>query len=158
MPVGGPDAPASPAGMAAERTILMAAPGEIASSEKPTGTALLLKQGLGFARTGRWAEAEAACRRVLQVEPQNFDSLHLLGIINIQRGRHAEAVLQIDTALKIDGNVSDAHNNRGNALKELKRYDEALASYDRAISLRPDFAEAFYNRGNALLELKRLDE
>ena len=150
--------PASAAGMAAERTTLMSAPGEMVSSERPTDTALLLKQALDFIRTGRWADAEAACRRVLQVEPQNFDSLHLLGIMNLQRGRAAEAVLQFDAALKIDGKVADAQNNRGNALKELKRYDEALASYDRAVALRPDFAEAFINRGNALVELKRREE
>jgi len=136
----------------------MSAPGGLVSSEKPTDAALLLKQALDFIRTGRWAEAEAACRRVLQIEPQNFDSLHLLGIINLQRGRAAEAVLQFDAALKIDGKVADAQNNRGNALKELKRYDEALASYDRAVALRPDFAEAFINRGNALVELKRREE
>src|SRR6266498_5970010 len=115
-------------------------------------------QTLALHQAGRLAEAEQNYLQILKAQPNQFDCLHLLGVIFYQRGNHAEAVRQIDIALKINPKVASAHNNRGNALKELKRFDEALASYDKALALKPDYAHAFYNRGNALQELKRLDE
>ncbi|HXJ01836.1 MAG TPA: tetratricopeptide repeat protein, partial [Micropepsaceae bacterium] len=60
-------------------------------------------------------EAEKIYRQVLKAQPNNFDCLHLLGVIHYQRGNHAAAVSQIDAALRVQPNVSDAFNNRGNA-------------------------------------------
>ena len=109
-------------------------------------------------QAGRLDESEQIYRRILEAQSDHFDSLHLLGVIDIQRGKHAEAVQKIDAALELNPNVAEAFNNRGIALQELKRLDEALASHDQAIALKPDYAEAFNNRGNALLALERFDE
>jgi tetratricopeptide (TPR) repeat protein len=117
-----------------------------------------LSQALALHQAGRLAEAEKNYEQILKVDPNHFDSLHLLGVIHSQRGNHVAAVRQIDFALKINPKAAFAHNNRGKTLHELKRLDEALASYDQAVALKPDYAEAFTNRGNALMELKRLDE
>src|SRR5262245_6532990 len=92
-------------------------------------------QALALHQAGRLAEAEQNYLQILKAQPDQFDCLHLLGVIFFQRGNHAEAVRQIDVALKINPNAASAHNNRGIALQELKRLDEALASYDRALAL-----------------------
>src|SRR5262249_5100247 len=125
---------------------------------KSPALASRFSQALALHQAGRLAEAEQSYLQILKAQPDQFDCLHLLGVIFSQRGNHAEAVRQIDVALKINPKAASAHNNRGNALKELKRLDEALASYDKALALKPDYAEAFNNLGIALLELKRLDE
>ncbi len=92
------------------------------------------------------------------MDPNHFDSLHLVGVIYSQRGNHVESVRQIDLALKINPKAAYAHSNRGNILMKLQRLDEALASFDKAIALKPDSAEAFNDRGNALQKLNRLDD
>jgi tetratricopeptide (TPR) repeat protein len=109
-------------------------------------------------QAGRLSEAETIYRLVLEMQPGHAGSLHLLGVIDIQRGHYSEAVGKIDAAIQLNPAVAEAFNNRGTALRELKRFDEALSSHDRAIDLKPDYAEAFNNRGNVLLEMKRLDE
>jgi tetratricopeptide (TPR) repeat protein len=86
-------------------------------------------QALALHQAGRLAEAERNYLQILKVQPNQFDCLHLLGVIVSQRGNHAEAVRQIDVALKINPKAAPAHYNRGNVLRELKRFDEALASY-----------------------------
>jgi tetratricopeptide (TPR) repeat protein len=118
----------------------------------------LFAEGLALHQAGRLGDAEEIYNQILAIQPDHFDSLHLLGVIFSQRGNHAEAVRQIDFALKTNPNDCLALNNRGIALKELKRFEEALASYDRALTVRPDFAEALSNRGVALYELKRFEE
>jgi tetratricopeptide (TPR) repeat protein len=118
----------------------------------------LLANGLSHHRAGRLADAEAIYHQVLASRPDHSDSLHLLGVIFLQRGNPAKAVQQIDLALKKDPNNISALNNYGNALNDLKRFEEALASFDRALQLRPDLAETHSNRGNALKELERFEE
>jgi tetratricopeptide (TPR) repeat protein len=120
--------------------------------------AMLLANALTLHKAGRLAEAEEVYKQVLDIQSDQFDSLHLLGVILLQRGDPVAAVKQIDCALKINSNDVIALNNRGNAMHALQRFDEALASYDRALVLRPDYADALCNRGAALHELKRYDE
>jgi tetratricopeptide (TPR) repeat protein len=117
-----------------------------------------LAEALKLHQAGRLADAERIYRRVLATRPDNFDSLHLLGVIFYQRGHYAEAVRQIDAALQRNPNNAAASNNRGNALMGLKRFEEALASYERAIAVQRDFADAHSNRGNALSQLERFEE
>ena len=119
---------------------------------------LLFAEGLALHQAGRLVDAEKIYYQVLEMQPDHFDSLHLLGVTFHQRGNHAAAVRQMDSALKRNPNHSFILNNRGVALKELRRFEEALASYDRALNLQPDFAEALSNRGATLYELKRFEE
>jgi Tfp pilus assembly protein PilF len=116
------------------------------------------KEGVRLHQAGRLDEAERIYRRVLEAQPDHFDSVHLLGVIDLQRGYHAEAIRKIDAALALNPALVEAYNNRGNTLLRMRRFDEALASYDKATALRPDYAEAFNNRGAAAQELNRLDE
>src|SRR5215471_5952633 len=129
-------------------------------TQKPAVAALQAKlnQGLALHRQGKLADAERCYGEILQRQPDNFEALHLLGVIARQTRRPAEALASHDKAIALKPNLAEAHNDRGNALMDLKRPEEALASYDRAIALKPDFAEAHGNRGNALMDLKHPEE
>jgi tetratricopeptide (TPR) repeat protein len=118
----------------------------------------LLAEAFALHQAGRLAEAETAYHQILAAQPDQFDSLHLLGIVFHQRGDHAQALRHIDRALKINPNYIPALNNRGIALRELKRFEDALASYNRALELWPGYAEALLGRASALKELKRFEE
>ena len=115
---------------------------------------------------GAWAcIRQAGCpkpselyREVLEIDPRQFDALHLLGLVHYQRGDCAEALRHIDLALAVKPDAAAAHNSRAAALNGLKRFEEAVACCDRAIALKPDFGEAFTNRAFALLGLKRFEE
>jgi protein O-GlcNAc transferase len=116
------------------------------------------EQGLALHQQGQLAQAQEMYRQALELQPEHFDALNMLGVIAAQAGNFGRAVELIDNAIEINPNNEAAYSNRGNALKELKRWDEALKSYEQAIKLNPDYAEAYYNRGVALQELKRWDE
>jgi tetratricopeptide (TPR) repeat protein len=140
----------------------MAEFGALPENDPPSGpsaeTEVLFSQGMAFHRAGLLTEAEQFYRRVLETCPQHFDSMHLLGVVNFQRGDYALAIRQIDAALKIRPDVADAYNNRGNALKKLGRFEEALASYNQAIAFKPDDAASFNNRGSVFKDLRQLEE
>ena len=110
---------------------------------------------LAFHQKGQLAQAKAGYEQILKIQPEHFDSLHLLGVIAKQTNNPQQAVELIGKAIEINPNVAATYSNRGNALKELKQLDAAVASYDKAIALNPNYVEAHTNRGIALQELNQ---
>jgi protein O-GlcNAc transferase len=107
---------------------------------------------------GSLAEAEKVYTAILQARPDNFDALHLLGVLRQQQGKGAEAIRLIGSALKMDPQSVDALCNFGAVLNALKRHDEALAAFDRALAIKPELPAALNYRGNTLVQLGRLEE
>jgi tetratricopeptide (TPR) repeat protein len=124
----------------------------------PSGNAALvdmLRRATAHHQRGQLHEAEALYRQVLATQPDNFDALHLCGVLVHQRGDAPQALKLIARALKTNARSAAAHSNYGTILAAVERHDEALRSYDRAIALKPDYAGALNNRGNTLRALKR---
>lgn len=109
-------------------------------------------------QAGRLADAERIYRRVLEIDPNHPEALHLIGLVAHQTGRHGIAVQLIDRAILHGPADPVVLNNRGAALQPLGRYEEALASYDQALSIKPDYVEALGNRGIVLQKLTRYQE
>jgi tetratricopeptide (TPR) repeat protein len=118
----------------------------------------LRRQALGAFQEGDLDTAERLCADILQCRPDDFDALHLLGMLHFQRQRMVEALQLLSAALKSNARSSDAMSNLGLALHASGRFEEAIASYRQALLLAPDHPEILYNLGNASLELGRLDE
>lgn len=114
-----------------------------------------LQTGLALHQAGRFAEAEACYQRVLAVEPENPDALHLIGTVAYQVGRHDTAIAMIGQAIRRNGRNPLYFSNLGLALASQGRFDEALTRFEQALVLKPDYAEAHHNRGNALKALGR---
>lgn len=114
-----------------------------------------LARAVAAHRLGRLEEAERLYQAILEVAPDQFDALHLLGAIRHQQGRNQEAVERISAALARNPDSAEARSNLGLALAALGRQDEALASYEAALALRPEYPEALHNRGLALGALRR---
>lgn len=119
-------------------------------------TSDLLGQAVRLHQQGRLDAAQALYRRVLDLDPRQFDALHLLGVIERQHGHAGRAVELIEEALRVDPQQARAHCNLGAALQDLGRVDAALASYEAALRLDPAYALAWDNRGNTLRRLGRL--
>ena len=98
--------------------------------------------------TGKFDDAEAMLRRVLIHSPDHAETLHLLGVSALKRGRIVEARNLIEQALKIDGSLDAAWANLGVAQREAGDNAGALESYRRAVALNPNAFGAIYNLGN----------
>lgn len=120
--------------------------------------ASFLQQAVELHQQGRLQPAQALYRQVLELNPRQFDALHLLGVLARQQGDAAQAIALISQAIDIDGQQAKAHANLGVALMDAGRTQDALASYERAVALLPAYAMAWSNRGNALRKLGRPDE
>ena len=117
-----------------------------------------IQLGLEHHQAGQLPEAERIYQQVLQLDPNNSEALHLLGVIAHQVGKNEIAAELIAKALTIQPEFSEALCNLGLALYTLKRYEEALVSFDKALTIKPDYAQVLRNRGLTLQKLQRSDE
>ncbi|MBC3807647.1 tetratricopeptide repeat protein [Undibacterium seohonense] len=118
----------------------------------------LLQQAITHHQQGRLQLAEDTYAQVLQINPRQFDALHLIGVIAKQRGDHETALNFFAKAIQVDARQAKVHCNLGATLQELGKSEEALACYELAISLQADYAMAWNNRGNCLRHLGRFEE
>src|ERR1700674_5488191 len=77
-------------------------------------------------QAGRLKEAERLYRQILAVDPRHADSLHLLGVVAHQVGRHDLSVDMISKAIGINAKVPSYYSNLGSALKAQGKLDEAV--------------------------------
>jgi len=126
--------------------------------EASQGVEITLAEALRHHEAGRLSEAERLYRQILAVDPDHADSLHLLGMVAYQVGRHDVAVDLIGRAIRRHANVAFYHCNLGLALSAQGKLDAAVTSYRQALALQPDNVEACVNLGNALKDQGKLDE
>lgn len=131
-------------------------PGSAANPQ--AAAAALFQNAVQAFQTGRLAEAEQACRRILAQFPSNPSALHMLGAIALRTGHLDDAKTLIGRALSQNPRDPDVHNSLGAVQLELKDYAPALRSFDAALKLRNAYPDAHANRARVLLELNRFDE
>ena len=118
---------------------------------------------------GELTEAERLYRRVLALDPDQVEALHLLGAIAAQSGRLDYAVELIEQAIKVGGEVPAFHHtlsrafeaegraaeallHRGDGLCADGRLTEAADCYWQALGLDADLVGVYVGLGSALLE------
>nr|WP_298244142.1 tetratricopeptide repeat protein [uncultured Bradyrhizobium sp.] len=114
-------------------------------------------EALRHHQAGGLDRAETIYRRLLNRNPDHASSLHLLGVIHLQRREHARAVDLIGRAIELEPNESNFRHNFANALGALGRRAEAEAQYRAAVDLDDNNVDAHGALGMLLLETGRLD-
>jgi len=108
-------------------------------------------------RAGRVAEAERLYREILDLVPDQPDTLHLLGVLRLQAGCPEEAVEMIADAARAVPDEPRFHANLGHALNALGRGREAALAFARALVLVENGGEPWVEVGS-LAELIRRRE
>jgi predicted O-linked N-acetylglucosamine transferase (SPINDLY family) len=116
-----------------------------------TETKQLLREALDCHRKGSWRKAEPLYQQILDEEPDQPDTLHLLGVLKNQLGDPAAAADLIRQAIALQPHRVEYHNSLANALRAQGDLRRAAATYEHALSLDPRSVEVLTNLG-ALLE------
>lgn len=116
------------------------------------------QQALAHQRSGRLAEAEEICRKILAVAPGHPIVLHFLGVLAIQAKRYDAAIDWLRRAIKIVPGDIEARFNLAIALNAAGRSAEAVDNYRLVIAGVPTHADAHYNMAVALHALGRFEE
>ncbi|MGH7178706.1 MAG: tetratricopeptide repeat protein [Tepidisphaeraceae bacterium] len=117
-----------------------------------------LDSALAHHRAGRFVEAETVYRAILDQDPDQPETLNLLGALALQVRQFDAAIELTRKAASLRPELASAHSNLGEALRLSGRLDEAVVSLNRAIELNPSLPEAHHNLGKAYEVLRRYDE
>ncbi len=118
----------------------------------------LFAAAVEYFRAGQLADAERRCREALAVDPNHADSLHLLGMIAFQVGRHDAAIELLGRALTLNSRNADCHFNLAQVLRAVDRLEEAAGHLTQATVLKRDYAAAYVALGDVLMQQDKTDE
>jgi len=126
--------------------------------QAPADLTQVLRRALAAHAAGDLRQAAWSCRLILAAKKNQFDALHLLGVVEFQQGQLKEALRLIQKAIKINPKSAAALLNAGLVLAALEGPAAALPYLDRALKISPNDPLAHNNRGNALWRLGRHEE
>ena len=95
---------------------------------------------------GHLSEAERIYRQILNKMPDQPDTLHYLGLINMQKGNDREAELLIKKSIAMSSNPMYC-GNYGMFLATMNRHAEAVTQYKKALDIHTAYPECWYNMG-----------
>lgn len=120
--------------------------------------ALTLQAAVELHQAGQLSQAKAGYLQLLQLQPQNPDALHLLGLIEHQQGRSGQALARIRQAISLRPRDAMFHFNLANMLFELGQMDDAAALFQQAVQLEPASIDALLGLAMVCRAQNRLDE
>jgi protein O-GlcNAc transferase len=108
-------------------------------------------------QAGDFAGAERSCRIALTEKPNDFDTLHFLGVILARNGHSEEAVRLLESAMELNPGSAAVQVNLGNALIQVGRIDQALQAFDTAARLAPGDVAVQLTRARILWNTGQLE-
>jgi predicted TPR repeat methyltransferase len=109
-----------------------------------------LRESMVAHKAGRYAEAEAGYRRVLETRPADPKAMYYLGLLHHHRGDTAGAIELLRRCLSLAPSNASAWNTLGGLYIAADRRDEAREAYRRMTVAAPKLGEGWYNLGICL--------
>jgi protein O-GlcNAc transferase len=110
-----------------------------------------------YYQSGHIKLAENVYNKILEIDPEHPDALHMAGVMARQNGKYDLAANFIKSAIRIAPEKAAYHISFGSVLLNLKRRDEAVSSYKNALALNLDNADLLNNLGNRFKSLGEPD-
>ncbi|MGA7936907.1 MAG: tetratricopeptide repeat protein [Kovacikia sp.] len=118
----------------------------------------LLESALHHYQRAELTEVERICRSILNHQPDQVETLNILGVILCQSGQVEAAIAHFKQALTVKPDFVEGWCNLGSALQQQGNLQAAIPYYQRAIALNPACADAHYNLALVLQDQDRLEE
>ena len=146
-----PPAPAPPA----RANPVLVLPAIARSRLTPAARTALFNRTLQQFQSGALAEAATSCKQMIEANGQDFDALHLGGVVALNQGDHNRALELIQRAVRLRPQDAQAQQNLGALYARLGRLGDAESCFRRALAIDPNLVDANSNLGLALASQSR---
>ena len=108
-------------------------------------------------KANRLDRAEQVYRKILNVQPEQPDALHGLGILAWQTGKYGLAENLIRGALKVQPNAPRTWCDLGAILQKKSNFSEAAIAYQKALEIEPNQSAVQNKLGYTLQQIEEFD-
>ena len=116
------------------------------------------QQALQCFQQGKLKEAQKRYQKTLKIDPNNAESLHLLGLIALQQKDYYQAEKSIRKSIRSMPQYWQAHNNLGVVLQEAGKLGEAKKVLSALVTSQPSYVDAQKNLGIVLGQLGETEQ
>jgi Tfp pilus assembly protein PilF len=135
-----------------------AKPGVVFAQDVPEQARLQYQKAAELLQKGRRQEGVAALSKAIEIYPQYFDALELLGSEYVKQQEYEHAIPPLQKALEINTRAYFSWYSLGVAQYNLKQLPAAVESLRRAVALNQKSINANLWLGTLLRHSGRLDE
>ena len=96
--------------------------------------------------------AEEIYKKILDIDPNHFQSTVLLGTLYAQIKKFDLAKPLLQKAIQINPNYAETHYNLGLVFNGMSNPEKAISCYEKAIEINPHYPDAYNNLGNCYKE------
>lgn len=128
-----------------------------APSQRAAIIAQSLNMGRSYHANGQLRLAEACYRKAMELDPNNVDALHMLGVVGMQLDATDDAIRLMKRAARKSPRDHSIFVNLGSAYHKAKKHAEAREAFETAIKLKPASLEAHHNLGKLLTDMEEFD-
>lgn len=128
------------------------------SAGKPVSLPKELALALAAFNAGQLDESAVISDRILELNPQYADALHLRGLVDFHRGEFSPALDRIKAAILINPAESSYFYNLGTVLLGMNNQIDAIDQFRMSIKLNPNDADAHGNLAAAFSILGKHEE
>ncbi len=118
----------------------------------------LKRIGRSLVTSGRHGDALAIFEKALQRDPEDVQTLDMLGFLYYGAGSFERARSCCERSIELAPTNHYAHKGLGLCLVKLGQPEEGIAALKRSIELEPGYFDSRHDLAVTLLELGRLDE
>ncbi len=123
-----------------------------------TSVEQLFQQGNAAQNAGKYSQAEAIWRRVLQIDPKDADAYYNLGVALYYQKKLEQAIAAYNKAIQLNPKLAEVYNGLGIVLGKQGKLEQAIAAFKKAIQLNPNYANAYNNLGIVLRNQGKLEQ
>lgn len=116
---------------------------EILTEEKPS----VFNEVTEYLKDANFEEALKLLQNQLQANPDDLDTLHLIGTVHAKKGDYIRAEKFFRKELEINADRGEAHFNLGLIHSEQNRLSEAIEDFENVVRLNPEDIQALNDLG-----------
>jgi len=116
-----------------------------------------LARAIDLHQRDRTEDARSLYEKILNLQPDNSDALHLLGLINAKDGKTDLALARLNRAHSLDPKNAELLSNLGGIYRKLGRRDDAIACFKAGLAVVPRHPVLHNNLGVTYQDAGRHD-
>jgi len=117
-----------------------------------------LDEGVKSFKGGKYDEAIASFKKVIEKFPQNYEGYYNLGLAYLKKENIDEAIVALEKATEINPDALPAYFALGECYFAKDDSEKTTQSFSKAIELEPENPMAFYNLGIVYYKIDKIEE